>query len=103
MRTELYQQIKNHPEFNRLVRQRSAWAWGLTLVILVMYFAFILLIAFAPSWLAQPVVAGSVITRGIPVGLFIIVAAFVLTGCYVYQANTRFDQMTQKIMDDLGQ
>ncbi len=49
---------------------------------IVIYFGFILLIAFDPKFLGTPIGSG-VMTIGIPVGLFVIVAAFVLTGIYV--------------------
>lgn len=101
MSAELYEQVKRDPRFTALTRIRARWAWGLSALILLMYFAFILLIAFAPSVLAKPVAAGSVITVGIPVGVVIILLAFVLTGVYVHQANTRFDALNQQIKDSL--
>jgi hypothetical protein len=60
--------------------------------------AFILLIAFAPGWLGTPLSEGSSITRGIPVGIGLIVSAFVLTGIYVFRANGEFDELNQKIL-----
>ena len=38
-------------------------------------------------------------TLGIPVGLFVIVAAFVLTGIYVHRANSEFDALTRQIIE----
>jgi len=38
-------------------------------------------------------------TVGIPVGLFVIVSAFVLTGIYVYRANSEFDPITLQIKE----
>lgn len=101
MSADLYEQVKRDPRFAKLTRTRARLAWGLSAAILLMYFAFILLIAFAPSVLGQPIVAGSVITVGIPVGVVIIVLAFLLTGVYVHQANTRFDALNQQIKDSL--
>ncbi|WP_438971575.1 DUF485 domain-containing protein [Methylophaga sp.] len=101
MSADRYEQVRLNPNFHRLVKRRSRWAWGLAGIILVMYFAFILLIAFAPQWLAQPVAAGSVMTIGIPIGVFVIVVAFVLTGVYVHKANTDFDRINQKIISEI--
>lgn len=101
MSADLYEQVKRDPRFAKLTQSRARWAWGLSALILLMYFAFILLIAFAPSVLGKPIAAGSVITIGIPVGVVIIVMAFVLTGVYVHQANTRFDALNKQIMDSL--
>lgn len=102
MSADIYEQVKKHPQFQQLVSRRSRWAWGLSTVILLMYFAFILLIAFTPQWLAQPISDG-VITLGIPLGLLIIIVAFVLTGIYVHKANTDFDQITRKIVSETEQ
>jgi uncharacterized membrane protein (DUF485 family) len=41
--------------------------------------------------------AGSVTTVGIPVGIGVILSAFILTGIYVRRANTEFDELTAKI------
>lgn len=103
MSADSYEQVKLNPNFQRLVARRSRWAWGLATIILIMYFAFILLIAFTPHWLAQPVVAGSVMTIGIPIGVFVIVVAFVLTGIYVHKANTDFDRINQQIISEIKQ
>jgi uncharacterized membrane protein (DUF485 family) len=65
---------------------------------LVIYFGFIAVIAFAPKALAIPI-GGGVMTLGIPVGLLVIVSAFVLTGIYVGRANSRFDPLTREIME----
>jgi uncharacterized membrane protein (DUF485 family) len=40
---------------------------------LVIYVGFILLIAFAPGWLGTPLHAGTSVTRGIPIGIGVIV------------------------------
>lgn len=103
MSADRYEQVKLNPNFHALVARRSRWAWGLSTIILVMYFAFILLIAFAPHWLAQPVATGSVMTVGIPVGVFVIVVAFMLTGIYVHKANTDFDRINQQIISEIEQ
>ncbi|MGL4716338.1 MAG: DUF485 domain-containing protein, partial [Aeromonas sp.] len=60
--------------------------------------AFILLIAFAPGWLGTPLNDSTTITRGIPVGVGLILASFVLTGIYVFRANGEFDELNQKIL-----
>ena len=66
---------------------------------LIVYFSFILSIAFNPSFLAQPLSSNTIITLGIPVGIFVIVFAFVLTGIYTYRANKDFDDLTNQIKD----
>ena len=50
---------------------------------------------------AIPVIEGSVITWGIPVGLFVILLSFLLTGIYVIRANSEFDHLIQDIVEDV--
>ena len=66
-----------------------------------MYVAFILLIAFDPQWLGTPLYEGATITRGIPVGVGLIVISFVLTGIYVIRANGEFDRLTADIIREV--
>lgn len=101
MTTDSVERIKRHPLYAELVHKRKRFAWILTILMLIIYYGFILLIAFAPQWLAVPISAGSVTTIGIPVGVLIIVSAFVLTGIYVVRANGEFDRLTQSIREDL--
>ncbi len=49
MNDVLYQRIGNHSVFKELVRKRQLFAVSLSLIVLVLYVSFILLIAFAPT------------------------------------------------------
>ena len=97
MNVQLVQKIKNNPDYQKLVKSRSSFAIKLSLLMLSVYFAFILSIAFKPSLLQTPLSSGSVTTIGIPLGVFIIVFAFVLTGIYTKRANSEFDDLNNKI------
>jgi uncharacterized membrane protein (DUF485 family) len=90
--------IRREPMFRELVDKRAHFAWALSAAMLVIYFGFILVIAFAPKLLGVPI-GGGVMTVGIPVGLVVIVSAFVLTGIYVHRANSEFDDLTHKIIE----
>jgi len=100
MNKEQVEAIKNDPNFQELVSKRSKFAWTLTAAMLVVYFAFILTIAFNPSTLGTPLSDNTVTTVGIPVGIAIIVFAFALTGIYVRRANSEFDDLTTKIKEN---
>ncbi len=100
MTPEQVDKIKNDPNFIELTQKRSSFAWMLTVVMLVVYFAFILTIAFNPALLGTPLGADTVTTVGIPVGVIVIIIAFVLTGIYVKRANTEFDDLTRKIKEN---
>ena len=91
--------VTNDPRFRQLVARRSRFAWTLAVVMLAIYYGFILIIAFAPSLLGAPLAPGAVTTIGIPVGVLIIIAAFVLTGIYVRRANSEFDALNQQIIE----
>ena len=96
--SDLVERVKQDPRFDDLVTKRSHFAWVLSGAILCIYFGFILIIAFVPKLLAVPIGAG-VTTVGIPVGLLVIVSAFVLTGVYVRRANAEFDSLTRQILE----
>ena len=83
-------ELTDNPRYQRLVRRRGRLGWILTALMLVTYFGFILLVAFAKPLLAQPI-AGGATTLGIPLGLGVILVALALTGFYVRRANTEFD------------
>ena len=54
-----------------------------------------------PSQLSTPIFEDSVITIGIPIGVFVIIFAFILTGIYTFKANNEFDTLTQKVKNSL--
>jgi uncharacterized membrane protein (DUF485 family) len=56
---------------------------------LVVYFGFILLIAFAKDFLAERVVSG--LSVGMALGVFVILATWVLTWIYVRWANRVYE------------
>ena len=99
MADDAYVRIRNHPKFKELVERRGRFAIQLSIVMLVIYYGFIMIVAFAPDILGIPVFG--VITLGIPIGILIIVVAFVLTGVYVSKANTEFDDINKEILDGL--
>jgi uncharacterized membrane protein (DUF485 family) len=101
-RGALIDKIKRDPEFRELVRRRSRFAWLLSALMAVIYFGFILLVAFAPGFLGTPIAEGAITTIGIPLGLFVILSAFVLTGLYVLKANAEFDARTEALLRRLS-
>ncbi|WP_428312424.1 DUF485 domain-containing protein [Hydrocarboniphaga sp.] len=84
--------IYQSPAFARLRARRGSLALKLSIAMCVIYYGFILMIAFAPQVLAIRI--DEVITVGIPLGLGVILSAIVLTGIYVSRANREFDQLS---------
>jgi len=101
MSNELDQRIMDSPKFHYLVTKRSRFAWLLSFIILFLYVGIILLIAFAPGWLGTPLSATSSITRGIPVGVGMILISFMLTGLYVFRANGEFDRLNAELLHEV--
>ena len=77
------------PEFRRLVRQRWRISLVLTALLFVLYYGYILLIAFDRALLSHRI--GPATTVGIPLGAAVIGAAWILTAAYVVWANRHFD------------
>ncbi|WP_457596056.1 DUF485 domain-containing protein [Hydrogenimonas sp.] len=101
MTKEAIEHIKHNPKYQELVRKRSRFAWTLSIIMLVVYYAFILTIAFDPKLLGTPIEQGKVMTVGIPVGIAIILIAFALTGIYVKRANGEFDDLSREVKAEL--
>ena len=93
-----HEDIRQNPNYQELVRRRSSLGWTLSLIMLGIYFGFILLVAYAPKFLGMRLGTG-VTTIGIPIGLFVIVSAFVLTGIYVSKANSNYDALIRRIVE----
>ncbi|RDC63547.1 DUF485 domain-containing protein [Adhaeribacter pallidiroseus] len=88
------------PEFKRLVKKRWSVSIILTVTILVIYIGFLLVVAFDKNLLA--VKLGNFIPWALPVGFAIIVAAWLLTGIYVYWANNSYDPEVQALKNKIN-
>jgi uncharacterized membrane protein (DUF485 family) len=73
-----------------LSRQRWRIAIALGAVMVVVYFGFVLLIAFDKSLMAQLLVPG--LSLGVLLGALVIVATWVVTWIYVRWANSHMDR-----------
>ncbi|MBA3525311.1 MAG: DUF485 domain-containing protein [Pseudomonadota bacterium] len=91
--------VSDSPTYQLLLKERARFSWILTLIMLVIFFGYILLIAFAPEWLAVPI-GGGTTTIGIPIGLGVILCGIALTGVYVHRANSRFDPLIAAIREE---
>ena len=96
MEMDLANRIASHPKYQELKAKRSSFGWILTALMMIVYYGFILLVAFNKEFLIQKMGTG-VITVGMPIGLFVIVFTVVITGIYVRRANSEFDDLTEQI------
>lgn len=93
-----YDHIRNNIEFHSLVSQRSRLGWILSILILIVYYSFILVIAFSPSLLGIPISEGGIITWGLVIGIGIILFTFLITGIYVHRSN-HYDLLLKNVVD----
>ncbi len=100
MSEKLYEQIKQDPNYIKLSQTRSKFAYTLSLIILVVYYGFVLVVGFAPEFLAQPMLEGATLSIGVPIGASILVFIWVMTGVYARRANNEFDAINDKILED---
>ena len=96
MEADLTTRIANHPSYRELKAKRTSFGMWLTLSMLVVYFGFILLVAFNKPFLATRLGAG-VMTYAIPIGFGVIVFTIVITAIYVRRANGEYDSLAEQI------
>jgi uncharacterized membrane protein (DUF485 family) len=96
MQDDLVQRIASHPKYQQLKAKRSSFGWWLTLAMMVVYYGFILLVAFAKTMVSERIGDG-VMTLGIPLGFGVIVFTVAITAYYVKRANSEFDDLTEQI------
>ena len=100
MEPDMVEKIKSLPEYQQLVQERTSLAWKLSAIVLVVYFGYIMLLAFNPEFFTT-IISGSYVSIGFPIGVAIIILSFILTGIYVRKANTDFDKLTAKIKEEV--
>jgi uncharacterized membrane protein (DUF485 family) len=89
------QEVLDSAEFKELMRRKNSISLVLTALTLIVYFGFMLLLAFGQQVLAAKVSRSA--TLGIPLGIGVIVLAWILTGIYVRWANTKYDEMVARV------
>lgn len=94
-----YDHIRGNDKFHELVAKKSRQSWSLAALMLLVYYSFILVIAFFPEWLGTPLSQNSILTWGLLIGIAIILFTFAITGIYVHRANNLFDTLMQDVID----
>ena len=96
MDTDLTTRIANHPSYKELKAKRTSFGMWLTLTMMVVYYGFILLVAFNKSFLATRLGNG-VTTYAIPIGFGVIVFTVLITAFYVRRANSEYDDLAEQV------
>ena len=97
MDDDLVARIAAHPQYLQLRRRRDRFGWTLAVLMLVVYYGFVLLVAFDKEFLARRIDDG-VMTLGMPVGFGVIVFTVAITGYYVRRANAEFDTLSNAVV-----
>jgi uncharacterized membrane protein (DUF485 family) len=96
MQADLTARILAHPRYQELKGRRMRLGVWLTVAMLVVYYGFIMLVAFNKPLLATRLGDG-VMTLGMPIGLGVIAFTVVITVYYVRKANSEFDAITEAL------
>ena len=102
MKDDIQSRIQANPKFHLLVSTRNRYALVMSILMLLCYYGYILLIAFDKELLAKKIGAG-VTSLGIPMGLGVIAFTIVITWIYVRRANSEFDATTEEIIKEAQQ
>ncbi len=100
MSSAMYERMRANPKFQELVTRRGRFAWILAIIVLTLFYGFVMVVAFSPASLGQPIAEGSRVTIGVAVELFMFIFFWVLTAVYVRRANTEFDTLTQEVVKE---
>jgi uncharacterized membrane protein (DUF485 family) len=95
--------VEANPKYHQLVDMRSSYSIIMTICVMVVYYGYILLIAFNKEWLGTKIGEGMTTSVGIPLGLGVIVTTIILTNIYVRRANTEFDTLNAEIIKEANQ
>ena len=96
MDTDLTTRIANHPKYQELKAKRTRFGMWLTLAMMVVYYGFILLVAFNKPFLATRL-GTSVITYAMPIGFGVIIFTVLITAIYVRRANGEYDDLAEQV------
>jgi len=100
MNDELVERIESNPKYKELLSKRNSLGIKLGIFVLVMFYAYILVIAFNKELLAAKIGDG-VTTIAFPIALAILVISFITTLIYVRKANGEFEDLTNEIKKDV--
>ena len=98
MSQEIYRRIRDNPKFQTFVKKRNNFSIVMSILMIVAYYGYILLIAFNKPFVASKLNEGGVTSIGIPMGLGVIIFTIIITWIYVSRANTEFDSEAEAII-----
>ncbi len=100
MKNELVDRIEANPKYKELVSKRTSLGIKLGAFVLIMFYGYILVIAFNKEVLATKI-GENMTTIAFPIALAILVLSFITTLIYVNKANNEFENLTDDIKNDV--
>ena len=94
-----HRDLLESPDFHRLLARRWRVSLLLTTLLFVLYYGYIILIAVNRPLVSRKI--GETTTIGIPLGVAVILGAWVLTALYVVWANRYYDGEAARLRDRL--
>lgn len=91
--------IVNSPKFKSLVSTRWKVSFTLTFLLFVIYYGYILLVAYNKEFLAEKI--GVYTNYGIVLGVLVIVLSWILTLIYVLWANFFYDKKVEELKKEM--
>lgn len=92
--------IASDPDFKAMISSRKSIVTILTVLTLVFYYAFILLMAYGKEIMSKQIAPN--ITIGLPIGVAVIVISWILTYTYANWANNKYDAMVDDLKEKIG-
>ncbi len=93
----VYEEIQGSPDFVELRGRLRRFVFPMSVAFLIWYFAYVLLAAYAPAFMATKL-AGN-LTVGLLVGVLQFVTTFLITTIYVQFANKNIDPAAAQIRE----
>ena len=97
---EFLSRIQSNPKFQQFVRKRNVYSNIMIALMVIVYFGYILLIAYNKPFLAQKISNSGVISIGIPMGIGVLAFTIIITWIYVRRSNTEFDAIKDEIVKE---
>jgi uncharacterized membrane protein (DUF485 family) len=98
MSADLYAKIRANPKFHQFVGVRNRYSTIMAILGAVVYYGFILLVAYDKEFLSGKIGEGYTMSIGIPLGIGVIVFTIILTWIYVRRANDEYDNINAEII-----
>lgn len=92
--------ILSDPDFIKLSSTRNRIAAVLTALTLIVYYGFILLMAYGKETLSRTISPN--ITVGLPIGVAVIVLSWIFVFIYARWANKTYDSMVDQLKEKIG-